>query len=176
MAFYRCGNGNSGSSSPGELLFHAEDNSVNNDEPGVRNDLTITRGNKFGEYLSYDSTTGRFTVLKSLYLVIVLYSYNNPQGTRLPDATIGVNGSETDYLHLQGTSDYTEFYPSTFYGQVEGGADSEHRKGGYINLGLKQGDYFTLNAASDAGWPVIGAYGYLLCDYIDENLLTKFSD
>lgn len=165
MAYFKCigENGGGSPSTVGELLFHADDNSVRNDSVGVRNNLTITQGSKFSEYLSYDSTTGRFTVLKQCSLIIVLYAYNNPSYSGNPTVGLYLNGN------LMGHNSAAEYS-----GWIYGGDDST-RDGDYRLISVDVNDYFTLNTVSNRGWAVLGAYCYLM-PYFDEALLTKYAD
>lgn len=167
MVYYECnGGGNSGSTTVGELLFHADDNSVRDDSVGVRNNLTITQGSKFSEYLSYDSTTGRFTALKDCSLVVVMYLYNNPSSSNNPKGGIFVNGN---------IAPNDAVICSEYVGCIAGNSGQDNRSGSYRFISLSAGDYFTLNTVDSTGWAVVGAYGYLF-PYFDKTLLTKYAD
>jgi hypothetical protein len=149
----------------GVLLFRANDNSVQSDDTGPRRNLSITEGAKYSEYLSFSSSTGRFTALKNCSLVVVMYLYNNPDSSNIPRGGVFTNG----YI-----SPNDNVSASEYQGWICGEKGYLNKSGSFRFISLEQDDYFTLNVVATSGWPVVGAYGYLM-PYLDKSLLTKYS-
>ena len=126
--------------------------------------MTIVEGDKFSEYLSYSN--GRFTALQDVSLVIVMWVYNNPSSTNEARAAVYVNGNITPQDTVQILEGNHTIY---------GASGLQNKGGSYRFVSLAQGDYFTLNVTATKGWPVVGAYGYLM-PYLNKSLLTKYSD
>lgn len=78
-----------------EELVTGEDPSYRIDTVGIRKvDLTIADADLYNEYLSYNSDTGQFTILKSFYAKLEGWIINNPTGTSDASGALRVNGTQ----------------------------------------------------------------------------------
>lgn len=145
MPFFRCmGNGTGGGAqSPSiERLCYCSENSSssrNTDHQHIAyfddGTGTITEDTNYSEYLSYDSTTGKFTVLKSFYALLMPWTYNYMSASSTySHGDLYINDVKADGWSV----DYT-------------GAD--HFRGISYPVSLSQGDTFYVYTPMSDGYP-----------------------
>ena len=143
MAYFRCmGNGSDGASG---LTFEklCEATFVGNDteEHPVLDNLDT--GSDYSNYLSYDSSTGKFTVLADVDILIVpyVYQYQTPSGSR-------AEGEFYYNLDPESTSTWEQYLtynvPYRAYGSTAGYP---------VVKNAKTGDYFLVYTPSSNGYP-----------------------
>lgn len=144
MAYFRCmGNGSGGGASGLTFEKLCEATFVGNDteEHPVLDNLDT--GTDYSNYLSYDSSTGKFTVLADVDILIVpyVYQYQTPSGSRAEGEFYYNKDPET-------TSQWQEYLAYNVFWRANGAT------AGYpVVKNAKTGDYFLVYTPSSSGYP-----------------------
>lgn len=126
---------------------------VNNDQVEIPAVSSLTQGVNYSTYLSYDSTTKKFTVLKDFSAIIVawVYTYQTYESSR-SDGAFYVNNTLIDQYEANGTA-------------------AGSKGGKYLSRNFKQGDTFYVYTPTRDGYPQQNCKIYLV-QTIDDNVFT----
>lgn len=144
MAYFRCmGNGGNPTPPSIERLCYCSENSSDSSRSTDHTHIayfddgtgTITEDTNYSEYLSYDSTTGKFTVLKSFYALLMPWTHNyNTASSTYSHGELYINDVSVDSWIV----DYV---------------GSNHFKGVSCPVLLNQGDTFYVYTPMSDGYP-----------------------
>ena len=129
---------------------------VNNDQIEIPAASSITQGAKYSQYVSYDSTTKKFTVLQDFTAIIIawVYTYQTYESSR-SDGALYINNSQVIQYEANGTA-------------------AGSTGGVYLARNFKQNDTFNVYTPTRDGYPQQNLKIYLLAD-IPDNIYT-FTD
>lgn len=129
---------------------------VNNDQIEIPAASSITQGVKYSQYVSYDSTTKKFTVLQDFTAIIIawVYTYQTYESSR-SDGALYINNSQVIQYEANGTA-------------------AGSTGGVYLARNFKQNDTFNVYTPTRDGYPQQNLKIYLLAD-VPDNIYT-FTD
>lgn len=129
---------------------------VNNDQIEIPAASSITQGAKYSQYVSYDSTTKKFTVLQDFTAIIIawVYTYQTYESSR-SDGALYINNSQVIQYEANGTA-------------------AGSTGGVYLARNFKQNDTFNVYTPTRDGYPQQNLKIYLLAD-VPDNIYT-FTD
>lgn len=129
---------------------------VNNDQIEIPAASSITQGAKYSQYVSYDSTTKKFTVLHDFTAIIIawVYTYQTYESSR-SDGALYINNSQVIQYEANGTA-------------------AGSTGGVYLARNFKQNDTFNVYTPTRDGYPQQNLKIYLMAD-IPDNIYT-FTD
>lgn len=123
---------------------------VNNDQIEIPSASTLDEGTNYGTYLSYDSSTKKFTVLTDFTAIITcwVYTYQTYEASK-SDGAFYVNGTQIIAYEAAGTA----------AGSIGGK---------YLSWNFKQGDTFNVYTPTRDGYPQQNCKVYKVGDVPDE--------
>lgn len=129
---------------------------VNNDQIEIPAASSITQGAKYSQYVSYDSTTKKFTVLQDFTAIIIawVYTYQTYESSR-SDGAIYINNAQVAQYEASGTA-------------------AGSTGGVYLARNFKQNDTFNVYTPTRDGYPQQNLKIYILAA-VPDNIYT-FTD